>query len=191
MEQMSRFIDELKEHIDLEAEIIRSTKIHKVLKQMLKLDNIPREEEFKFIDRANVLLGHWNATLAKDAQRAEGEKPSADQSKVTTDKKEPDSAAKESSADAPAPTTNGGTKATTEGSKAVEPKSSTNAGASDAEDVVPAASAPKAADTEPSKATEPEPEANTANGNGVSVEQSEGNEDSVAAATAPEQSLED
>ena len=63
---MSDFLGELEKYPDLHGSIIRATKIHKVLKAMLKLPAIPLEEDFKFRDRCQTLLGKWNAILASD-----------------------------------------------------------------------------------------------------------------------------
>ena len=63
---MSEFLHELEEYPDLEGSIIRVTKIHKVLKQILKLNSIPLEEEFHFKDRSRDLLAKWNDTLSND-----------------------------------------------------------------------------------------------------------------------------
>ena len=71
MKQMSDFLTELEAYPDLESNIIRTTKIHKVLKQMIKLDNIPLEEEFKFRDRSSKLLAKWNDTLSSETPAEE------------------------------------------------------------------------------------------------------------------------
>ena len=63
---MSEFLGELEGYPDLDGSIIRATKIHKVLKAMLKLPSIPLDEEFQFKDRSQTLLGKWNAILAAD-----------------------------------------------------------------------------------------------------------------------------
>lgn len=63
---MSEFLQELEEYPDLEGSIIRVTKIHKVLKQILKLNVIPLESEFHFKDRSRDLLAKWNETLSND-----------------------------------------------------------------------------------------------------------------------------
>lgn len=67
---MSDFLHELEEYPDLEGSIIRVTKIHKVLKQILKLNVIPLEQEFHFKDRSRDLLAKWNETLANDPASA-------------------------------------------------------------------------------------------------------------------------
>lgn len=68
MKQMSEYIVKLEGYADLEVSIMRKTKINKVLKGILKLDAIPREEEFSFKDRSNVLLAKWNKILEGDSE---------------------------------------------------------------------------------------------------------------------------
>ena len=63
---MSDFLSELETYPDLEGSIIRTTKIHKVLRQMLKLPTIPLDEEFHFKTRSVDLLAKWNETLSND-----------------------------------------------------------------------------------------------------------------------------
>ncbi|KAK2589839.1 hypothetical protein QQS21_012477 [Conoideocrella luteorostrata] len=67
MQSMSDFIGLLEKFGNLEVSIIRETKINKVLKAILKLDTIPREEEFQFKKRSQTLLDKWNKLLAGDA----------------------------------------------------------------------------------------------------------------------------
>lgn len=67
MQSMSDFIALLEKFGNLEVSIIRETKINKVLKAILKLDAIPREEEFQFKKRSQTLLDKWNKLLAGDA----------------------------------------------------------------------------------------------------------------------------
>ena len=66
MKAMSDFLSELQTYPDLEASIIRKTKIHKVLKNIIKLNSIPLEEEFHFKDRSRDLLNKWTEILAND-----------------------------------------------------------------------------------------------------------------------------
>lgn len=63
---MSDFLGELEGYPDLEGSIIRTTKIHKVLKAMIKLGSIPLDEEFRFKTRSSDLLGKWNEILSND-----------------------------------------------------------------------------------------------------------------------------
>lgn len=71
---MSDFLGELEGYPDLEGSIIRTTKIHKVLKAMIKLGSIPLDEEFHFKTRSSELLGKWNEILSNDTSGATGEK---------------------------------------------------------------------------------------------------------------------
>ncbi|KAM0338933.1 hypothetical protein ACHAPU_011129 [Fusarium lateritium] len=66
MEQMSEYVTMLENLKDLEVSIIRATKINKVLKAILKLESIPREDEFNFKDRSQTLLDKWNKLLATE-----------------------------------------------------------------------------------------------------------------------------
>lgn len=66
MKQMSEFVTKLEGYSDLEVSIIRATKINKVLKAILKLATIPKEEEFKFKQRSQSLLDKWNKLLASE-----------------------------------------------------------------------------------------------------------------------------
>jgi hypothetical protein len=72
MKLMSDYVTKLEAFPDLEVSIIRATKINKVLKAILKLENIPKEEEFKFKPRSQVLLDKWNKLLAGDGPEVNG-----------------------------------------------------------------------------------------------------------------------
>lgn len=63
MPEMSNFLARLEAYSDLEASIIRTTKIHKVLEGVLKLKRIPRDEEFSLWSRAEALLDDFELTL--------------------------------------------------------------------------------------------------------------------------------
>jgi hypothetical protein len=63
---MSDFLSELETYPDLEGSIIRATKIHKVLKAMIKLHSIPLDEEFQFKKRSHELLDKWTYILSND-----------------------------------------------------------------------------------------------------------------------------
>lgn len=66
MDAMATYYDKLEKHADLEVAIIRSTKINKVLKMIVKLNTIPRDEEFNFRSRAMSLLSSWKNVLDGD-----------------------------------------------------------------------------------------------------------------------------
>ncbi|KAJ5085679.1 hypothetical protein N7532_010450 [Penicillium argentinense] len=67
MATMASYFDKLEKHADLEVSIIRSTKINKVLKMIVKLNTIPRDEDFGFRPRAMKILSNWKAVLDSDA----------------------------------------------------------------------------------------------------------------------------
>lgn len=106
MKQMSEYVGKLEGYSDLEVSIIRATKINKVLKAILKLSTIPKEEEYNFKTRSQTLLDKWNKILASDTTTpaaphtngAAGEKTEADESKDSP--AEVTNGTKESSADA-------------------------------------------------------------------------------------------
>lgn len=64
MKQMSDYLQMLENFDGIEVSIIRATKINKVLKAILKLGTIPREEEFNFKSRSKTLLDKWNKLMA-------------------------------------------------------------------------------------------------------------------------------
>lgn len=81
MPQMSNFIKKLENYADLEVSIIRQTKINKVLKALIKLNTIPRDEEFQFRKRSLELLTRWNKILGAeppDAADIGGDKEAKD-----------------------------------------------------------------------------------------------------------------
>lgn len=131
---MAPFFDKLERHRTLEVSIIRSTKINKVLKMIVKLDFIPRDEEFHFRERAMNILSSWKSVLDAEvtAEPASKEaKPTAngahkedegDTPKLETEEeKEPEKTAKEDTADTPMPDAEAKNEAA-EGDKAREQK---------------------------------------------------------------------
>lgn len=70
MAAMANFFTKLEGHPDLEVSIIRKTRINKVLKMIVKLPFIPREEEFQFRRRAVNILGKWKNVLDADTAAA-------------------------------------------------------------------------------------------------------------------------
>lgn len=60
MEQMDEHFKKLEARADIDNEIILETKIHKVLKLIVKLSTIPREEQFNFRGRSMKLLEAWD-----------------------------------------------------------------------------------------------------------------------------------
>ncbi len=78
---MSDFLSELETFPDLEGSIIRATKIHKVLKAMLKLPSIPLDEEYQFKSRSIDLLAKWSDILSSDSLPAGPADDKADEAK--------------------------------------------------------------------------------------------------------------
>jgi hypothetical protein len=70
MANMSDYLKQLEAHEDLEGDVIKKTKVHKVLKAIIKLNSIPKEEEHNFKQRSNDLLTKWNAVLSADPEHA-------------------------------------------------------------------------------------------------------------------------
>ncbi|KAF4620184.1 hypothetical protein G7Y89_g14637 [Cudoniella acicularis] len=66
MAQVSEYLTTLEGYADLEIEILQNTKINKVLKAVLKLNSIPKEETFHFKHRSQTLLEKWNQLLAAE-----------------------------------------------------------------------------------------------------------------------------
>lgn len=100
MKGMSEFVSKLEGYSDLEVSIIRLTKINKVLKAIIKLPSIPKEEEYKFKSRSQTLLDKWNKLLANDQgtpvantngtsenKGSEDEKPAAPKAATNRDNK--------------------------------------------------------------------------------------------------------
>lgn len=69
---MADFITKLEKLENLEVDIIRATKINKVLKAILKLKEIPREDDFHFKPRSQALLDIWNKVLEAPPAEASG-----------------------------------------------------------------------------------------------------------------------
>jgi hypothetical protein len=70
MTSMSEYLKQLEAHEDLEAEVIKKTKVHKVLRAIMKLETIPMEEDFAFKKRSTELLTKWSGALASDPESA-------------------------------------------------------------------------------------------------------------------------
>ncbi|KAI9828716.1 MAG: hypothetical protein M1832_001821 [Thelocarpon impressellum] len=99
MKAMSDYIAKLETYADLEVSIMRATKIHKVLKAIVKLASIPRDAEFKFKERCHELLKTWNRLLAASEGAGAGKDEKASNGVGKEDKSDEDKAEK---ADTPA-----------------------------------------------------------------------------------------
>jgi hypothetical protein len=79
MALMSSLFTKLEGYQELEVSIIRATKVNKVLKAIIKLNSIPKDEEYQFRRRALDLLGKWKHLLQSDLPADEQGKESKPQ----------------------------------------------------------------------------------------------------------------
>lgn len=70
IKQISDFISRLERYPDLECSIIRSTKIYKLMKAILKLQEIPRDSEFQIKSRSLTLYEIYSRTLKSAEESA-------------------------------------------------------------------------------------------------------------------------
>ena len=73
MPTMASYFDQLEALPELEQGIIRMTKIHKVLKAIIKLSSIPKDDDYHFKDRSMALLTKWQKVLT-DGGEGDGDK---------------------------------------------------------------------------------------------------------------------
>lgn len=134
MKSMAEYISMLENMPKLEAVVIKETRIYKVMKQIIKLSNIPHEEEYQFKSRSQKLLDGWNKTLASDESSANGvngakespaeEKTNGDKTEATKEPKEPEKAADEAEkADSVQPEKTESAQPESEKTLSVQPKS--------------------------------------------------------------------
>ena len=103
LEAMAGFFAQLEGHHDLEPSIIRATKVHKVLKAIIKLSSIPKDDEYNWKLRSAALLEIWNKRMEADnaaPQSATESKAPAALPVAESEKEE--SAVPETNGDAPA-----------------------------------------------------------------------------------------
>lgn len=98
MKPMAEHFRALEGYKDLEVDMIRTTKIHKVLKAIIKLNSIPKDEEYRFKERSIEILDIWQKAMAiSDGSGGAGDEATA--TNGTKEEKEEDaqdeSAAKE------------------------------------------------------------------------------------------------
>lgn len=72
MASMAEFFTQLEGYENLEPSIIRVTKIHKVLKAIVKLASVPKDDEFSFKTRSSAMLEIWNKRLEADGDAPTG-----------------------------------------------------------------------------------------------------------------------
>lgn len=147
MKQMSEYVVKLEAYADLEVSIIRATKINKVLKAIMKLNTIPKENEFHFKERSQALLEKWNKLLASE-QGTPAAAPATTNGAPTETKIDADD-----SKASPTDPTNGSKESPTEEKVAEKPQEDTPAEESSVSNtkVVAADTAPTPSIEEPSK----------------------------------------
>lgn len=65
---MADYITKLESYDNLEVSMIRTTKINKVLKGIVKLASIPKDEEYRFRQRSYELIQTWNRLFANEPE---------------------------------------------------------------------------------------------------------------------------
>lgn len=63
---MTKYLSELEAFGEIEVSIIRETKINKVLRAIIKLPSIPKEEQYRFRARSVDILQGWKTLLDSD-----------------------------------------------------------------------------------------------------------------------------
>lgn len=66
MDGMNEFFNQLEAYSELEPSIIRTTKIHKVLKAIVKLASVPKDDLYSFKKRSSTMLEIWNKRMESE-----------------------------------------------------------------------------------------------------------------------------
>lgn len=69
MEILEEHLRALEQYENLEPQIIKETKVNKLLKVIIKAPNIPRDAEFKFKERCQKLLNTWTQFLSAEEDK--------------------------------------------------------------------------------------------------------------------------
>ncbi|THW48895.1 hypothetical protein D6D21_02704 [Aureobasidium pullulans] len=88
MSTMHDFFNQLEGYQNLEPAIIRGTKIYKVLRGILKLSSIPKEDEYQFKKRSNDLLASWHEALGSKGDEKDDDKAEDKESSEKAEKAE-------------------------------------------------------------------------------------------------------
>jgi hypothetical protein len=85
MEQMNQQMAQLEKYENPESGIIRTTKINKVLKAIIKLKSIPHESKYNFKERSESLLNKWAPSLGLEGEnRGKSDTPALEEKDSTT-----------------------------------------------------------------------------------------------------------
>lgn len=92
MAAMADFFSQLESYENLEPVIIRATKVHKVLKAIVKLASIPKDDEYNFKKRSTSMLEIWNKRMDAETESAPASavEPSKPSSLPVEETKEPE-----------------------------------------------------------------------------------------------------
>lgn len=118
MASMADFFSQLENYGNLEPSIIRVTKIHKVLKAIVKLHSIPKDAEYNFKRRSAEMLEVWNKRMESDGDTTSAAAPASEEPKPSAPP-----------ADEKAPETNGEAKSAEPEVKSAEADAETKEGA--------------------------------------------------------------
>lgn len=124
MANMADFFTQLEAYENLEPAIIRTTKVHKVLKAIVKLTSVPKDEEFNFKKRSASLLENWNKRMESEVDSAPAP---AETEKTTETEKAPEANGTEKTEPAVEAKENGETKVESSGDAAKETAASEDA----------------------------------------------------------------
>jgi hypothetical protein len=125
METMAGFFTRLEGHGEIEVSIIRETKIQKVLRAILKLSSIPKDEQYNFKKRAVDILSSWKNLLDSDvssAKQGEAKTNGVDKEKDDSANPEPEVTAKTEPEEAKEPATEPAKEPAKEGLDSAEDK---------------------------------------------------------------------
>ena len=144
MPAMADFFSQLEAYENLEPSIIRATKVHKVLKAIVKVQSIPKDEEFNFKKRSAATLEIWNKRM--EAETADSAPPSAVEAPkpvaLAEKKEEEKEEEKASKPDNPAPAEVKDESETKEGAEKVEVEEKAEEAAEKLEEKIESAPAP-------------------------------------------------
>lgn len=71
MESMNKTLKMVEEYSGINADVLRTTKIGKVMRRIVQLSDIPRNEEFSFKERAEKLCDKWAVSGARKGEARE------------------------------------------------------------------------------------------------------------------------
>lgn len=81
LEEVPAYLDKL-DHVDVDADIFRETKIGKVLSRINKLENIPGEEKLGIKRHVEKLLAKWQPAMSEIVKKVTENEDSPSQSQA-------------------------------------------------------------------------------------------------------------